>query len=66
MKGNTGDPCSILVSVRTGAMLNNVPHIVDSVLVFRERLVENIGKGMFSLDEFTTKLTMEVMLKITL
>ncbi|KAG8165882.1 hypothetical protein KVR01_004434 [Diaporthe batatas] len=50
----------------TGAMLNNVPHIIDSVLVFREKLVENIGKGRFSLDEFTTKLTMEVILKVTL
>lgn len=50
----------------TGAMLNNVPHIVDSVLVFREKLIESIGKGMFSLDEFTTKLTMEVILKVTL
>ncbi|KAI1760407.1 putative cytochrome P450 [Hypoxylon sp. FL1150] len=50
----------------TGAMLNNVPHIVDSVLVFREKLIEKIGKGMFSLDEFTTKLTMEVILKVTL
>ncbi|GAP90257.1 putative cytochrome P450 [Rosellinia necatrix] len=50
----------------TGAMLNNVPHIVDSVLVFREKLIENIGKGMFSLDELTTKLTMEVILKVTL
>ncbi|KAI1358335.1 putative cytochrome P450 [Xylaria arbuscula] len=50
----------------TGAMLNNVPHVVDSALVFREKLVENIGKGMFSLDELTTNLTMEVILKVTL
>ncbi|ROW11887.1 hypothetical protein VPNG_04989 [Cytospora leucostoma] len=50
----------------TGAMLNNVPHVVDSVLVFREKLVQMIGKGMFSLDEFTTKLTMEIILKVTL
>ncbi|KAI0440501.1 putative cytochrome P450 [Xylaria telfairii] len=50
----------------TGAMLNNVPHVVDSALVFREKLIEKIGKGMFSLDELTTKLTMEVILKVTL
>ncbi|KAI1872994.1 hypothetical protein JX265_004629 [Neoarthrinium moseri] len=50
----------------TGAMLNNVPHIVDSILVFREKLVDRIGKGMFSLDDFTTRLTTEIILKITL
>lgn len=50
----------------TGAMLNNVPHIVDSTLVFREKLIEMIGEGMFSLDEFTTRLTTEIILKVTL
>ncbi|KAI0913394.1 putative cytochrome P450 [Ustulina deusta] len=50
----------------TGAMLNNVPHIVDSALVFREKLIENVGKGMVLLDELTTKLAMEVILKVTL
>lgn len=32
----------------TGAMLDNVPHVVDSVLVFRERLIARVGKRMFS------------------
>ncbi|KAH7312622.1 cytochrome P450 [Stachybotrys elegans] len=50
----------------TGAMADNVSHIIDSVLVFREKLVERIGKGMFSLDEFATQLTTEVILKVTL
>lgn len=50
----------------TGAMLNGVPHIVDSVLVFREKLIQRIGKGMFSLDELATKLTQEIILKVTL
>ena len=50
----------------TGAMLNNVSHIVDSALVFREKLIGMAGKGMFSLDEFTTKLAMEIILKVTL
>lgn len=49
-----------------GAMLNNVPHIVDSVLVFREKMIGMVGKGMFSLDELATKLTMEIILKVTL
>lgn len=35
-----------------GAMLNSVPHIVDSVLVFREKLFQMVRKGMFSLDDF--------------
>ncbi|KAH9904094.1 putative cytochrome P450 [Xylariomycetidae sp. FL2044] len=50
----------------TGVMMNNVPSIVDSALVFREKLIENIGRGIFSLDELTTKLTTEVILKVTL
>lgn len=50
----------------TGAMLNNVPHIVDSVMVFRKKLTGMIGRGMFSLDELVTKLTMEIILKVTL
>lgn len=50
----------------TGAMLNHVPHIVDSVLVFRKKVIEKVGKGMFFLDELTTKLTQEVILKVTL
>ncbi|KAI3391108.1 hypothetical protein diail_7959 [Diaporthe ilicicola] len=50
----------------TGAMLNGVPHIVDSVLVFREKLIHRIGKGMFSLDDLATKLTQEIILKVTL
>ncbi|KAI0479535.1 putative cytochrome P450 [Xylariaceae sp. FL0804] len=50
----------------TGAMFNNVPHVVDSVLVFREQLIEKVGRGMFSLDELTTRLTTEVILKVTL
>ncbi|KAI9148738.1 putative sterigmatocystin biosynthesis P450 monooxygenase stcS [Paramyrothecium foliicola] len=50
----------------TGAMAGNVPYIIDSVRVFREKLVAMIGKGIFSLDEFTTQLTTEVILKVTL
>ncbi|KAI0014897.1 cytochrome P450 [Xylariomycetidae sp. FL0641] len=50
----------------TGAMLNNVPHIVDSMLIFHHKLAEQVGKGIFSLDDLATKLTMEVILKVTL
>lgn len=50
----------------TGAVLNHVPHIVDSVLVFRTKLIEEVGRGMFSLDELATKLTQEIILKVTL
>ncbi|KAK8053073.1 cytochrome P450 [Apiospora saccharicola] len=50
----------------TGAMLNSVPYVVDSILVFRQKLIERIGKGMFSLDELTSKLTEEIILKLTL
>lgn len=49
-----------------GAMLDNVPHIVDSVLVFRDKLIERVGQGMFSLDELATRLTFEIILKVTL
>lgn len=50
----------------TGAMLNSVPYVVDSMLVFREKLIEKIGKGMFPLDQFTSKLTEDIILKVTL
>ncbi|VUC21091.1 unnamed protein product [Clonostachys rosea] len=50
----------------SGAMLDNVPHIVDSVLVFRQKLFDRVGKGIFSLDEMTTRLTMEIILKVSL
>lgn len=38
-----------------GAVLNHVPHIVDSVLVFSKNLIEKVWKEMFSLDQLTTK-----------
>ncbi|KAI0140484.1 cytochrome P450 [Xylariaceae sp. FL1272] len=50
----------------SGAMLNSVPHIVDSAVVFRQKLAASAGKGVVSLDELSTKLTMEVILKVTL
>lgn len=50
----------------TSTMLNDVPYIVDSVLVFREKLIQRVGQGVFLLDELATKLTQEIILKVTL
>lgn len=47
-------------------MVNNVPHIVDSVLIFRAKLIDGIGKGMVSLDDLATKLNTDVILKVSL
>lgn len=53
-------------SFSASAMANNVPHIVDSVQVFREKLIANIGKDFFCFNELTMKLTKEIILKLTL
>lgn len=50
----------------TRAMLNNVPHIVDSAQVFRKNLIQMVRKGISSLDEMATNFTTEVILKVTL
>ncbi|KAF2475930.1 cytochrome P450 [Lindgomyces ingoldianus] len=50
-----------------GSMMENVPHIVDYVNVFCERLREKVeGKEMFCLDDLTTRLTMDIIIKVTL
>jgi len=68
MNGNDWKHCRSLFNngFSTGAMSNNVPHIVDSMMVFRQKLIEMIGKGIFCLDEFTNRLTAEIILKVTL
>jgi hypothetical protein len=43
-----------------------VPAVVDSVEVFCELLREHVDKGNFSLDELATRLTMDVITKVTL
>lgn len=50
----------------SAAMENNVADIVDSVTTFREKLIANIGKGFFSLDNLTMRLTTEIILKVVL
>jgi cytochrome P450 len=49
-----------------GNMADQVPAVVDSVQVFCEILRDKVGTGMFQLDELTTRLTMEVILRVTL
>lgn len=47
------------------AMMDSVPHIVNSVRVFCDKL-EVSGKGLILLDSLTTRLTMDVIIKVTL
>jgi cytochrome P450 len=50
----------------SSTMMDNVPHIVNSVQVFYERLKEKAGGGKVLLDDLTTRLTMDVIIKLTL
>ncbi|KAF2681620.1 cytochrome P450 [Lentithecium fluviatile CBS 122367] len=50
----------------SASMLENVPHIVDCVQVFCEKLKEQSGRGILCLDELTTRLTTDVIIKVTL
>lgn len=50
----------------SSAMADNVDNIVDSVLVFREKLIGKIGGGSFPLDDMARRLTAEVILKVSL
>lgn len=46
---------------------NHVPFIVDSVKIFCEKLRESVEAGnIISLDEFATRLTFDVIIKVTL
>ncbi|KAL4779091.1 cytochrome P450 [Aspergillus varians] len=49
-----------------GNMVDQVPAVVDSVQVFCDILREKVGSGVFPLDDITTRLTMEVILRVTL
>lgn len=49
-----------------GTMMENVPHIVSSVQVFCEVLKEKVDGGLIELDNMTTRLTMDVIMKLTL
>ncbi|KAF2469381.1 cytochrome P450 [Lindgomyces ingoldianus] len=47
-------------------MTTYVPYIVDCVQVFCEKLEERAGKVLFQLEDLTTRLTTEVIAKVTL
>jgi cytochrome P450 len=48
------------------SLVDHVPFIVDRVQVFCDKLTENAGRGIISLDDFASKLTFEVIMKVTL
>lgn len=50
----------------TSVMADQVPTLVDFVLAFCEKLKTHAGKGIVCLDELTTQLTFEIILKISL
>lgn len=50
----------------TAALTETVPHIVKSVEIFREKLKEKVSAGITCLDDLTTRLTMDVIMKVTL
>lgn len=47
-------------------LMQHVPFIVDCVEVFCGRLRENAGGGVVLLDDFTTKLTFDIIMKVAL
>lgn len=51
----------------SSASLNNhVPFIVDAAQVFCDKLGECSGKSLISLDEYATRLTFDIIMKVTL
>lgn len=50
----------------TAAMMDSVPHIIKSVQIFQEKLRKASKEGILCLDDFTTRLTMDVIMKLTL
>ena len=50
----------------TAALMESVPHVVRSVQTFQEILEEKTREGIICLDELTTRLTMDVIMKVTL
>ncbi|KAF2746813.1 cytochrome P450 [Sporormia fimetaria CBS 119925] len=49
-----------------GAMMDSVPKLIKSVRIFCDTLKEKAGKGIVQLDDLTTRLTMDVIIKLTL
>lgn len=50
----------------SAALTQSVPHVVRSVQTFRDILEEKTQEGIILLDELTTRLTMDVIKKVTL
>lgn len=48
------------------SLMEQVPYIVERVQVFCEKLRESAGQGIISLDDFATRLTFEVIMKVSL
>jgi cytochrome P450 len=48
------------------SMMEQVPEIIDSVQVFCDKLRERVDSGLFCLDDLTTRLTADVIIKVTL
>jgi cytochrome P450 len=80
MKPITGSPSLISMSDKewklwrwllnpgfsTVAMMDSVPHIVKSVQIFQAKLKEETQQGVICLDDLTTRMTMDVIMKLTL
>lgn len=80
MKPITGGPSLISMSDRewklwrslfnpgfsTSAMMDSLPHIVKSVQIFQAKLKEATQEGIIYLDNLTTRMTMDVIMKTTL
>jgi cytochrome P450 len=50
----------------TAVMMSRVPLVVDAVKIFCEGLSAKAGNGVFSLDDMTTRLTMDIITKAIL
>lgn len=48
------------------SLTDHVPFIVDRAQVFCDKLREKAGRELFSLDDFATRLTFEVVMKVSL
>ncbi|PWY83643.1 cytochrome P450 [Aspergillus sclerotioniger CBS 115572] len=49
-----------------GNMMDLLPEVIDSVQIFCDQLRERTNSGVFCLDDLTTRLTMDVILKVVL
>ncbi|KAN0108650.1 cytochrome P450 [Hyaloscypha variabilis] len=48
------------------SLMGHVPYIVDRVQVFCEKLQASVGRDIISLDDFATRLTFEIIMKVSL